>query len=56
MTMPITRSALKKFLDGEEFYNLCQIYRTTPVTEPVKVLVAFKNLQAQILKQTKGPR
>lgn len=44
---------LKDWLNSREFYELCQTYRTTPVTDPYKVLKAFNDIQWSILDRVR---
>jgi hypothetical protein len=56
MTMPTTRHKLKKWLDDREFYELCQAYRTAPLTDQAIVIESFEKIKRAILRQIKGPR
>lgn len=41
-----------EFLEGEEFYNLMQIYRHTPITNFEAVLIAYENVRKFIKNMT----
>lgn len=43
-----------EWLDGEDFYNLCQYYRHMPITEPGLIRQAFDDLKNYIRRQVKG--
>lgn len=51
-----TRTKLKKWLNGEEFYNLCQAYRLAPIADQRIVVKAFEDIKRRILQETRGPR
>lgn len=54
--MEVTRTRLKRWLDSEEFYNLCQLYRTTLPDDQEKVVTTFEMIKGKILAQIRGPR
>ena len=41
---------VKEYLDSEEFFNLMQIYRHTPVSQPADVIEAYENVERFIIK------
>ena len=44
---------IHEYLDSEEFFNLMQIYRHTPVRYPAEVIEAFENVKSFIIKMVK---
>ena len=41
---------IQEYLDSEEFYNLMQMYRHTPVSQPADVIEAYENVKSYIIK------
>lgn len=46
---------MDKWLESEEFYNLCQAYRHVPITDQQAATQAFEDLKNQIREKHREP-